>query len=629
MLDRAYALLSIKALDGERRTITGLASTPTPDRRGDIFEPLGATFTNPLPLLLHHDRERPVGRATLTATREGIQFEATLPDVSEPGAVRDRVTEAWHSIKAGLITGVSIGFRPLTDGVQFLKSGGMHLLKTEICELSLVTVPANVQTTIHTIKSYDAPHLAASGQHSPGVAGLPVVRVGTRSTMKTTTTEQITQWENKRAALAGRMTELMTKAGESNSTLDAEQSEEYDGLELEVRSTDAHLTRLRALEKTQVAAAAAVPLSTNGAPNYRPAPLPHVSVRANVPPGTAFVRYTLAMLNAKGDSYRALEYAKQWKDSTPEVELLIKAAVAPGTTTDPAWAGALVTVSNLTNEFIELSRPKTILGKIPGLTEVPFNVSIPIQTGGGTYKWVGQGKAKPVGKLAFGSASLGMAKAAGIITLTEELVRSSSPSAEGIVRNDMIKGIAQFLDSQFTDPAVAEVANVSPASITNGAGTAASADNPSTDLGTIVSWFAGNGVPLAGLTIIMSETNAFAMGWKRDALGQVIFPNVNANGGNANGLSIVASNAVGDKVIGLQPEYILLADDGGVSIDVSREATLQMNDAPVNPTDPATTVWTSLWQDNLVGLRAERFINWKRATSSSVYYLTGAVYPFV
>jgi len=150
MLDRAYALLSIKALDGPRRTITGLASTPTPDRRGDILEPLGATFRNPLPLLLHHDRERPIGRATLTARRDGIAFEATLPDITEPGAVRDRVNEAWHSIQAGLMTGVSIGFRPLggADGVKALPSGGMHLLRTEICELSLVTVPANVETTI-------------------------------------------------------------------------------------------------------------------------------------------------------------------------------------------------------------------------------------------------------------------------------------------------------------------------------------------------------------------------------------------------------------------------------------------------------------------------------------------------
>jgi HK97 family phage major capsid protein/HK97 family phage prohead protease len=629
VLDRAYALLSVKAFDGERRSFSGLASTPTPDRRGDILEPLGATFTNPLPLLLHHDRERPVGRVTLTATRDGIAFEAQLPEIAEPGLVRDRVNEAWHSIKAGLITGVSIGFRPLADGVAFLKSGGMHLLKTEICELSLVTVPANVETTIHTIKSYDAPHLAASGLTPPGVSGLPLVRVGTRSTMKPTTTEQITQWENKRAALAARMVELMTNAGDAGATLDAEQSEEYDGLELEVKSTDAHLTRLRALEKTQAAAAVPVPLTTNAAPNYRPSALPQITVRSTVAPGTAFVRYVKTMVQAGGDSFRALEYAKQYRDSTPEVELLIKAAVAPGTTTDATWAGALVTVSNLTNEFIELSRPATILGRIPGLTQVPFNVSVPVQSSGGTYKWVGQAKAKPVGSLGFTSASLGMAKAAGIIVLTEELVRSSSPSAEAIVRNDMIKGIAQFLDTQFTDPAVAEVTNVSPASITNGAGTAASADNAGTDLGTIVTYFSGNSVPLGGLVIIMSQTNAFAMGYKRDALGQIMFPNVGPDGGNANGVTIIASNAVGDKVIGLQPEYILLADDGGVKIDVSREATLQMNDAPVNPSDPATTVWTNMFQDNLVALRAERFINWKKAKSTAAYYLTGAVYPLV
>src|SRR4249920_2631829 len=113
MLDRAYALLDIKAFDAERRIITGVASTPTPDRRGDVLEPLGATFKNPLPLLLHHDRERPVGRVTLAATARGITFEASLPDIADPGLVRDRVDDAWHSIKAGLITGVSIGFRPI------------------------------------------------------------------------------------------------------------------------------------------------------------------------------------------------------------------------------------------------------------------------------------------------------------------------------------------------------------------------------------------------------------------------------------------------------------------------------------------------------------------------------------
>ena len=108
---------------------------------------------------------------TLKATAQGIEFDAFLPEIADAGAVRDRVNEAWHSIKAGLITGVSIGFRPLAHGIKELASGGLHFLKTEICELSLVTVPANVETTIQTIKAFDL--TAASGLTPPGVSGLP------------------------------------------------------------------------------------------------------------------------------------------------------------------------------------------------------------------------------------------------------------------------------------------------------------------------------------------------------------------------------------------------------------------------------------------------------------------------
>jgi hypothetical protein len=59
---------------------------------------------------------------------------------------------------------------------------------------------------------------------------------------------------------------------------------------------------------------------------------------------------------------------------------------------------------------------------------------------------------------------------------------------------------------------------------------------------------------------------------------------------------------------------------------VSREASVIMDSAP--PTDGTGTL-TSLWQNNLVGLRAERMVNWKRGVAKSVYYLTDAVYPAV
>ena len=48
-----------------------------------------------------------------------------------------------------------------------------------------------------------------------------------------------------------------------------------------------------------------------------------------------------------------------------------------------------------------------------------------------------------------------------------------------------------------------------------------------------------------------------------------------------------------------------------------------MDSAPVSPAD-ATTVMVSLWQHNTVGLRAERFANWKRVDANAVKYLTAA-----
>lgn len=610
MLDRAYALLDIKSFDADERVIHGIASTPTPDRRGDVLDPKGAEFTLPMPLLWQHDPDQPIGEVTAaTVTPDGIAITAKFARILEPGRLRDRIEEAWLSVKSKLVRGLSVGFRPIGDPVV-RPGGGFHIKRWMWAELSAVTIPQNVAATILTIKS------AATGLHLPGDAGsLPVVRVRTAPTMKKTYAEQITETETKRAAVVASMSDLMKKSEESGETFNETDTKQYSDWSAEVKALDAHVARLREMDALNVKAAEPVIDQTKLQP-------PLVQVKAVVPKGTAFVRYAMALVSGKGDTMRALEFARRFKDSTPEVELMVKAAVAPGDTINPSWAGVLVQMQNATNEFLELLRPATIIGKVPGLRQVPFNTQVPVQTGGGTYGWVGQGAPKPVGKLALTTVGLGFSKAAGIIVITEELAKLSSPSAEAVVRADMIAGMAQFLDQQFIDPAVALVANVSPASITNGADTAASVDDPFADLAAIAAYFSTNQIPLAGLTLIMSETNALAAGMMRDANGNRLFPSLGANGGSAEGFNVVASNAAGTNVIGVHPQGVLYADEGGVQIDVSREASVMMDSAPV----AGTTAMTSLWQHNLVGLRAERMINWNRARPKSVYYLTGAGY---
>jgi HK97 family phage major capsid protein/HK97 family phage prohead protease len=628
---RAYALLHVKAVDDARRTISGIATTPEPDRVGDVIEPLGVSFKNPLPLLLFHDAKKPVGITTFKKpTKDGIAFTATLPTIDEPGILRDRVDEAWQSVKAGLVSGVSIGFRALEESFN-KETGGFRFLKTEVMELSLVTVPANAACTIHTIKSLD---LAASGRHSPGVTGLPVVSA-VKAAKAMTTPEQITQFENTRAAKAARMSDLMTKAAETNSTLDDAQTEEYDGLALELKSVDAHLVRLREQEKLNLIKATPITTTTHSqitASELRGGSVPVITVKANVPKGTAFARMCMAMAAGHGDSYKTMHFAKQWADSTPEVGPMIehmwqtKAAVAAGTTTDATWAGPLVVTQPL-NEFLELLRPRTLIGRIPGLRQVPFNVSVPTQTTGGVYGWVGQNKPKPVTKADYATVTVPFAKAAGIIVISEELAMLSSPSAEGLVREEMIAGMGAFLDTQLVDPAVAVVANVSPASITNGAATIASSGvtgaAAKVDLSSRIGVFAAANIPLEGSVWLMNEANAFGLGISINALGQPLFPGFGTDGGKLFGIPVIVSNNVGLRVILVHAPSILYADEGGVRIDVSREASVQMDSAPTDTVD-ATTVYLSLWQRNLIGLKAERFITWIRARTAAVTYITTA-----
>jgi HK97 family phage major capsid protein len=582
------------AADDEQRIITGIATTPRPDRSGDVLDPLGATFTNPVPLLLGHDKNLPVGEVVFgPPTPAGVPFTATLPKILEPGPLKDRVDGAWQAIKARLLKSVSPGYRALRDAITPNAFGGCNFLKTEFLELSLVTVPANADATITTYK-------AASPDTKP----------------MSTIHEQITHWTNERAPLVTRMHEMLSP----EKTLTEIEQQQYDDVAGRVQAINGQLDRLRVAEAANVGKA--MPLAGTPIPMHTKSITP-IRVMPNLPKGQLFVRATCASVICNGNKHEAALYAEQrWPDH-PEIAMFLKAAVAPGTATDATWAGPLVSTT-VADEFIALLRPATAIGRITGLRKVPFNTKVPAQSGGGTYGWVGEGKPKPVTKLAFTSTTLPMHKSAGIIVITEELARLSNPDAEDVARADMIAGIATFVDSQFIDPASAAVAGVKPASVTNGVTPIASI-GPLNDLVAIANAFTTANVPLAGLTYVMSPGNALVLAFQRDNNNQLRFPGMTAEGGTVAGLNVVTSGAAGTNVIGLIPSLILYGDGGGVTVDVSNQASLQMSDSPMDPAD-ATTVFMSLWQNNMVGLRAEWFISWLKANAQAVKYVNNATY---
>lgn len=188
MNNRAYSILDVKSIreDEEWVTVTGIASTPTADRIGDVVEPLGARFKTPMPLLWQHNADKPVGRVMFAQpTKTGIPFEAQLPVVREAGALKDRIDEAVQSIKYKLVAAVSIGFKAVSEHVEQLKTGGLRFKEWEWLELSLVTIPANSEAVINTIKAIDSQHLPAIGQTvetvvpvSPGASGTKLAHPG-------------------------------------------------------------------------------------------------------------------------------------------------------------------------------------------------------------------------------------------------------------------------------------------------------------------------------------------------------------------------------------------------------------------------------------------------------------------
>jgi HK97 family phage major capsid protein len=457
-----------------------------------------------------------------------------------------------------------------------------------------------------------------------------------------TLAEQLAAFEAKRAANVAAMQTIMEKAATDGSTLDAADQETFDDLAADNASIDDHIKRLRVMEKANVATAK--PVNGDSAdPARSRAP---VTVKApELPKGAMFARYVGALANCKGNRYEAAEFVKHRFPDTPVLEqmmrmptdLIAKTAVSAGSTSDSTWASPLVEYTNMASEFIDYLRPLTVMGRMSGFRRVPFNVKVPRQTGGASVNWVGEGKVKPLTSLAFDSLTLDFNKVAGIIPLTEELVRFSSPAAEELVRSDLASAIAQFLDDAFLDPANAAT-DVSPASITYGL-------SPITSTGTTAAAFRADVKSMFAALLaanqqissgywVMTQGQALGFSLMMNALDQPEFPSITMTGGTLLGFPVIVtenlaastgSPADGYPITFVMPAEILLADEGGVTIDMSREASLQMETTPDSPATASTTL-VSLWQHNMVAIKAERFITWKARRSTAAGFIAGAKY---
>lgn len=339
-----------------------------------------------------------------------------------------------------------------------------------------------------------------------------------------------------------------------------------------------------------------------------------------LPTGTAFSRYLMVLGASKGDGYAAQELAARYR-STPTVsktlELMTKAAVSAGTTTDATFAGPLATYG-IAQEALTLIRGKSILGALESkFRRVPFRTKVARETGSGTGgAWVGEGLSTPVAATAYDVLTQEAYKAGKIVVMSDELLAIGNPDAERTVRETVANGVAAFLDAQLLTNTVTVSANLRPAAITNGAteitSTGSTAAQINADLAGMLAAITTGG---SGLVWIMRPLTAYRIAATIGGTAAVDVPR------SLFGAPMVLSENSPQQITLVDASHILYSDTGGIEITTTTQAAIQMDSAPVDPLT-STTVLTSLWQLNLWGVKVVRWLAYLRAQTGSVTFMT-------
>ncbi|MEM9733028.1 MAG: phage major capsid protein [Pseudomonadota bacterium] len=324
-----------------------------------------------------------------------------------------------------------------------------------------------------------------------------------------------------------------------------------------------------------------------------------------IPKGVAFTRLAIAKAVSNGSMEAAATYAENRWGNKDFSSIVTKAAVDAGSTEPSKWGSQLTDYNNAAREFFELVRAETIMGRLNGLRRIPLKTQMVSQMSGASARWVGEGRASPLSSSVYAADQMDAHKIIAEQVITSELLLRSDPEAEILIRDDLVRVIAEQIDRDFIDPANAGVTGEKPASITYGVTAQPSSgvypDHSKADAIVLFDGFAGDlersywAINPSTAVTLNSETNV----------------NLGARGGEYFGSPAITSKAVPKGLLAFIDPTGVAVGEGLGTVDTSTKSTIQMADDPTDPT--AATVQVSLWQSNLVAIQATREMTWKVA----------------
>jgi hypothetical protein len=292
-----------------------------------------------------------------------------------------------------------------------------------------------------------------------------------------------------------------------------------------------------------------------------------------------------------------------------------RAAVPAGSTTDSTWAGPLAAYSLLSDAFGETIRNSAfdrVLADAAFL-RVPAMAQVAVTSAGMTATVVGEANTKPATQLSLTSVQLTMSKVSAFVVVSSELMRASGAGPLALLGRELRGAVAAVTDTYFLQQLTTGLV-----AIPSAGSSALAVRNDIRALMDATSFGSD-----ARLYFIAPPTIAKRLAVLGDAAGGRVFPGLSPTGGQLDNVPLLTSDVAPTGTLTLADMSQVAVAAGLIELDRSDVAALQLDTVGDSP--PATTtVYQSLWPQNLSALRAERFLSVQRMRSTAVAQISGA-----
>ena len=293
-----------------------------------------------------------------------------------------------------------------------------------------------------------------------------------------------------------------------------------------------------------------------------------------------------------------------------------KAAVAAGTTADTGWALPLAEYQVLASAFLESLRQWGCFDRLlPSMRRVPFRTRIGASTTAITGTTVGQAQVKPISRLTLSGTQIDEQKAVAVVVVTNELAKFGDAAAGNLFAVELSNAVAVETDETFVSVLISGA--------TSNGSSGSTAEHVRNDLRGMLASITTSA--RSQLFLLMTSTIAKVLAVLHTNTGDAAFPGMNYNGGTIGGIPAVVSDGVPASTMVLVDAQQVAAASETIQLSSTMQAIVQMDTAPDSPPS-ASMVMTSLWQNNLTGLKAERIFGVQKLTTTGVCVLTGASY---